>query len=213
MPTRSELLVGWLVLFGASLVLLALVTAAAWWQRQRPRRGLPPAEHEEAVRHAAQVAGRAVEAAGRATEARMQVRVAERERAAAWQELAQARQAHDTAARAHQDGLRRRGEQPADAESRRELAHAAYSAYRRGELSKDEFWWVWRLGNGWDPDLERQDQELRRKRGAWREAHLKYRAAADRAREAAQQADVAEVEARALIEETAESAREVDVTP
>ena len=213
MPARSEILVGWLVLFGASLVLLALVTGAAWWQRPLPRGRLTRAERQQAARHASEVATRAVEAVAWATEARKQVRVAERERAAAWRELKEAHQAYDATATAYQDRVQRREEQPSDPDGQRELAHAAFCAYRRGEISQDEFWWVWRLGNGWDPELERQEKELRRLRGTWREAHLKYRAAAEQAREAQRQAEVAEVEAQALIEETAASAREVDVTP
>ena len=133
-------------------------------------------------------------------------------RSNAWHELEQARQAHDQAAHRYQDEASQKAEHLGDGQGQRELAHAAFSAYRRGELSRDEFWWVWRLGNGWDPDLERQEKDLRRLRTAWHEAHLRYRAAAKRAREAAREAEVAEVEARALVEETAEAAREADVT-
>lgn len=213
MPTRSELLVGWLVLFGVSLVLLACVMVVAWWQRNRTRRDTPPGEHQEVARHAAEVAARAVDAAARASEARQEAAATEQERATAWQEREQARQAHDDAARAYQQQVEQRAAHSADTDGQRELAHAAFSAYRRGELSSDEFWWVWRLGNGWDPQLERREQELRRLRGAFREADQRYQAAAQRARDCAQRADVTEVEARALIEETAESAREADVTP
>lgn len=217
MPTRSELLVGWLVVFSASLTLLAGVVLVAWGQRYRNRRRTERVKRTpqaEAARHAAEVATRAAQATAHATEARQRASQAQEERSAAWHELEQARQAHDQAARRYQEEASQKAEHLADGDGQgqRELARAAFSAYQRGELSRDEFWWVWRLGNGRDPELERQEKDLRRLRTAWHEAHLRYRAAVKRAREAAREAEVAEVEARALVEETAEAAREADVT-
>src|SRR5690606_5211378 len=161
--TRSEILVGWLVVFGASLTLLAGVVLVAWWQRYRTRRRTERAKRTpqaEAARHAAEVAARAAQATAHATEARKRASQAEEERSTAWAELGQARQAHDQAAHRYQDEASQKAEHLGDGEGQRELAHAAFSAYRRGELSRDEFWWVWRLGNGWDPDLERQEKDL-----------------------------------------------------
>lgn len=204
MPTRTALLLGWLVLLGVAAALLLLVAAAAWWQRRReaPSR----AERAEWARHAAAVAEQARQAADLAAAARARAATAEHAAAAAWRALDQAQSAHAEAVRRHRDAVRRRGEQSPDQSGQRDLGHAAFGAYRRGEISQEELLRVWRWGSGWDPELEECERALRQARAGWREAHLRYRVAAGRERFTIAEAEVAGVQERALAEEAAAAA-------
>lgn len=203
-----------MVLFGTSLALLACVALAAWWQRWResPRRSKAKAERKEAAMFAAAITERAAAAVAVAEQVRAGAHEADQERARAFDELTRVQQEHDRAAEDYQRTAQERVEQAGGDDGQRELARAAFAAYRRGDLSQDQLWWVWRWGSGWDRELERREQQLMQLRAARREAQLRYRAATNRARTAAQQAEVADVQARALIEEAAGAAEDADVT-
>lgn len=207
MPTRTALVVGWLILLGGSLVLFGLTTAAAWWQRRRevPGRTRRRADRVEWERHRAAVARRYDQATAQLAAARELAGAAEQELASAWQVLEQAHAAHDTAQRRYAEAAERRvagaGRPASDPAGQRQVAHAALAAYRRGDLSAEQLWRVWDAGTGADPELAARERALRLARAARREAHLHYRAAADRERAAAAAAEVADVQARALAEE------------
>lgn len=203
MPTRTSFMIVWLAMLAASSAAFGLVAAAAWWQhrREKPSKARLRAEREEWARHAATVVEGARRATARAAAAQEQVAAAERERAAAWGELEEIEAAHDAAARRFE-------ELAPSGNGQQEVTHAALAAYRRGDLTREQLWRVWQWGSGWDPELDRCERELYRLRAARREAHLRYRSAASREREALAAADVAEVQARALAEEAATAAQE-----
>lgn len=217
MPTRVEVLVGWLALFAVAVALLGCVALVVWWQRwrSRPSPTVRSAAHAEAARHAAALAarlGRAEQALGQARE---RAQLADQEQAEAWQELAAVQHAHDEAARVHLELVRQRAERVGGQDGQQVLTHAAFAAFRRGDLSGDQLLAVSRLATGWDAELERQERELARLRVARREAQVRYRAAASRSRTAVAECQVAEVAVRALVEEAAQAAEETaaaDVT-
>lgn len=205
MPTRTSIMIGWMVLFGAAFALFLLVALLAGWQRWRlrPRRKEREAARAEWTAHAAAVAERSEQATARAAAARSRADAAEQAVAGAWQELERAQQAHDAAERAYQEAAAQRAAAaPGDPDGTRAVTNAALAAYRRGDLSQEDLLKVWRWGSGWDPDQEQQERVLLQARAARREAHLRYRAVSSAARAAAEQAGVAEAEARALAEES-----------
>lgn len=205
MPTRTALVLGWLILLGASLALFVLVAAAAWWQRRRsvPGRARRRAEHAEWHRHAAAVTHRWQEADAELAAARAGVETAEQARAEAWRALEEAQSAHDRAECRHREAAERTGASAKDQAGQQEVAAAALAAYRRGDLTEEQLWRVWGWGTGWDPELAARERELLAARAARREAHLRYRSAASQERAALAAADVAEIQARALAEEVA----------
>jgi hypothetical protein len=212
-PTRTTLMLGWLVLLGVSVALFAIVAVAAWWQRRRelPHRTARLAERAEQERHTARLAARARPAAARAAAARERTGAAERARVGAWQELDRAQKAHDGAVRRHADLVELSGGDQPDRSAQQEVVSAALAAYRRGDLSGEQMWRVVRWGSGGDPDRERCEHELLRARADLREAHLRYRSAAARERADLAAAGAAELAARALAEEAAgAAAAEVD---
>jgi hypothetical protein len=213
LSTRTALLVGWLVLLGASVALFALVALAAWWQHRRevPSRARRRAELSEWERHAGAVAGCAEQAAARAAVASERLAVAERSCAAAWQEFEAVQAAYEQSARRYEEAQRRSAAAPVDPSGQQVVAHAALAAYRRGDLSQEQLWRVWSWGTGWDPELAEREQELRRLRAARREAQLRYRTEASRQRAALAESQVAEVQARALAEEAATAAEQAGV--
>lgn len=214
MPSRTSLVIGWLVLFGASFALFLVVALLAWWGRRpgRRHRRRHDREREEWAAHAAVVAERSTQAAARAAAARERAAAAERERAEAWRVLEEAHHAYQAAQAAYQEAARSR---PADLDpaGQRVVATAALAAYRRGDLSQEELLRVWRWGSGWDPRLEEHERAVRQTRAAQREAHLRYLAAANAERSAGQQADLAEAEARVLAEEAAYAAAQAGTAP
>jgi hypothetical protein len=212
MPTRTSIMIGWMVLFGAAFALFLLVVLLAGLQRWRlrPGRRERAAARAEWTAHAAAVAERSEQAVARATAARSRAEGAEQAVTGAWQELERAQQEHDAAERAYQEAAARRGPAaPADPDGARAVTNAALAAYRRGDLSQDDLLKVWRWGSGWDPERERLERVLLQARAARREAHLRYRAVASAARAATGEAEVAEAEARALAEEAEVVAEEL----
>lgn len=201
MPTRTSILLGWLVLFGAALALFLLVALLAWWQRRRVEPRAKKSERAEWAAHLAAVQRRSAQATSRVSATQARAAEAEQERTRAWQELEEAQRAHDAARQAHQEASRRHANGAVDRSGQREVANAALAAYRRGDLSHDQLLRVWRWGSGWDPELEQREKALLQARAARREAHLRYQAAASAERTVSQQAAVAAAELRALAEE------------
>jgi hypothetical protein len=209
-PTRTSFMIGWLALLAISAALFLLVAAVAWWQHRRrvPGKARQRRERAEWARHATAVTERAGQAATRAVAVRARVEPAEQARAAAWRELEEVETAYDEAAGKYREVLRRDAEHPPDRAGQRLVASAALAAYRRGDLTQEQLWRVWRWGSGWDPERDQRERELSQLRAARRDAHLRYRAAASGERAVLAAADVAEVEARALAEEVATAATE-----
>jgi hypothetical protein len=206
-PTRTELIVGGVVLFGTSLAMLACVAAMVWWQRrrERPRGARARATQDQVSRHAAEALEVAAAAGAAAEQAMVRAQHAEQERANAFDELTRVQREHDRAAGEYQRVAEQRAQWAGDGDGQRHLTHAAFEAYRRGDLSQEQLWRVWRLGSGWDEELERREHDVMRLRSDRREAQLRYRAAANRARLAAREVEVAEARLNALIEEAAEA--------
>jgi len=210
-PARTTLMLGWWILLGSTAGLFVVVVVAAWWQRRResPARARRRAERVEWARHALAVAARSQEAAAEVAQARAAADAAEQVRAEAWQRLEEAQAAHAVADRHYLTARQQAGAGPApDPDGQRAIAGAALAAYRRGDLTGEQLWRVWRWGTGWDPELAARERELLRARAASREAHLAYRAVASRDRAATAALQVAEVQARALAEEAATAAAE-----
>jgi hypothetical protein len=207
-PTRTEVIIGGVVLFGTSLAMLACVSAMVWWQRwrERPRGARSRAAQDRVSRYEAEALERAIAAGGAAEQARMRAQEAEQERAGAFDALIRVQREHDHAAGQYHRVAQQRAQWAGDGDGQRHLTHAAFEAYRRGDLSQEQLWRVWRLGSGWDEELERREHEVMRLRADRREAQLRYRAAASRARLAAREVEVAEARLNALIEEAAEAA-------
>lgn len=204
MPTRTSIMIGWMILFGAALALFLLVALLAGWQRRRQRPGRREREvaRAEWTAHAAAVARRSEQAVARAATARSRAAESDRALSEAWQELERAQRAYDEAERAYSAATARTGASAlANPDAAKEVANAALAAYRRGDLSQDDLLRVWRWGSGWDPELEQRERVLLQARAGRREAHLRYRVASSTARAAAERAEVAEAEARALAEE------------
>ena len=208
--TRTSFMIGWLALLAASVALFLIVAGMAWWQHRRhvPSRKRRQRERAEWADHATTVTERAARAATRAAPIRARVEPAEQARVAAWRELEEVETGYEEAARKYQELLRRDAEHPPDRDGQRLVATAALAAFRRGDLSQEQLWRVWRWGSGWDPERDQRERELSQLRAARRDAHLRYRAAASGERAAQAAADLAEVEARALAEEAATAAAE-----
>ncbi len=212
MPTRTEFIVGGVVLFGTSLAMLACVAAMVWWQRrgERSRGARARAAQDRISRHESEALQRATAAGAAAEQARVRAQEAEQQRAGAFDALTRVQQEHDRAAAEYHRAAQQRAQWAGDGDGQRHLTHAAFKAYRRGDLSQEQLWRVWRLGSGWDEELERREHEVMRLRADRREAQLRYRAAANRARLAARELEVAETRLHALIEEAAETTGEHD---
>lgn len=212
MPTRTELIVAAAVLFGTSLAMLACVAVMVWWQRRHERSRGPRgrAAREHTSRRAAEALQRATAAGAAAEQARVRAQQAEQERAHAFDELTRVQREHDRAAEEYHRVAEFRAQWAGDGDGQRHLTHAAFEAYRRGDLTREQMWQVWRIGSGWDEELERREHEVMRLRAERREAQLRHRAAANRARLATREVEVAEARLHALIEEAAEATREHD---
>lgn len=211
MPSLVEMLVGWLALLGVALLLLGCVAAMVWWQRwrSRPSAVARSAARAEATRQAAALADRIDHAEHVLAQARARAHTAEQEQTAAWQALQDAQHAYDQAARAYAEAVQQRSAWVGGRDGAQVLTHAAFAAFRRGDLSGDQLLAVSRLAIGWDEDLHQQELQVARLRVAHREAQTHYRAAASRSRVAAAEYDVAEVALRALTDEVVQTAAEV----
>lgn len=92
----------------------------------------------------------------------------------------------------------------------RELAHAAFVAYRQGAITVRELQDVWRGAAPVDPEEEERARLARQRVLRQRDARQAYDRAAGEARVAAEEARVAEVAAEALAGEADEARREAD---
>lgn len=198
MPIDTVVAVGGLALLGVSFAVLVPVGVAAWWQHHRERPGR--AELSEWRRHATAVARRAALASAEVDAARERAAAAEDARSRAWDDLERAEQAYARARQAYERAGRHVGS-PGEQAARRQVADAALAAYRRGDLSQEQAWRVWRWGNGWDPERERREHELVALRAARREARVRYQMATEAERAALRDVAVVQAQARALAEE------------
>ena len=206
MPTRTSFLSVWLLLLAASAALFLLVALVAWWQHRRevPSKAKLRAERAAWAQHATAVAEQAQQAVSEVAVLKERAQAAEAARAAAWRALEEIEEAHDKAVRRHAEAVERSGIlRQREGAGMGAVTQAALGAYRRGDLTKDQLWRVLRWSNGLDPDVDQAERELYRVRAARRAAHQRYRIAADQERKALAAAELAEVRARALVEEVA----------
>lgn len=204
---RTGLVLGVTILLGGSVLLFAVVALLAYLPHRlrtptRARRRAVQAQWRE---QAAVLTERAELARARAARSARELAAAEPASAAAWRELEAAQAAYDEAVQRYQR-LRDGGGPTVDPPGRQLLTHAAFAAYRRGDLTRDELWKLLELGSGWDAERREQERRVRERRAALREAHLRYRAAAARERRIREELRLADVEARACTEEAAEAA-------
>ncbi|MEH1123621.1 hypothetical protein [Micromonospora sp. CPCC 206061] len=212
-----ELTAVWALLLTAGLVILALVAFAAVAERPRtPRpdpRKLRAAAQELAV-HANKAHTEAGRAAGAAADARERLAEAERARDEAW---AAQEAADQTYRRAWQEVLAGRAAQdsrvadPVEGadEQQRDVARAALTAYRNGDISVEQLREVWLRASGdWDPELEERERAAYRYKLEERAARRVYHRADVAVRHAEQEVQVAEVALQALRDEAAEAAVE-----
>ncbi len=171
-PVRSELLTGWLLLFAAAAVVLAVAAGVVRWRQRyadrRPSVAPPTTDpvRAAATRHTAEVAARAAEAVARADRLRTEA---------------------EHAARVCRSARRERAR-----------VDRVLAAHRRPQLA----------GSDHPQQADRVAQlEAARERARQREAE-----AVRGWQEARRWAAVARREAAALVQETAESAREADMT-
>jgi hypothetical protein len=161
---------------------------------------------------ASQVAAAAAEAAARATAEAMDAydRYATAQRLREEAQLARdtANREAGVAERAAAAAERHRSEDEQRME--KETTHAAFAAFRRGDISADELREVFRRAEGWSPERENMIRSATRLRTAEAEAQRELDLAGTAERVAAERARVAAVSARALEEEAraaAEAAR------
>jgi hypothetical protein len=205
----ATVLVGWGVLLGCAIGILAIIGFIARRGRRRtadprPAQSRPTrAECAMLMAEAAQLDQQAVaaiasaeRAGAEAERAKTAAAVAGQEREAAWQSIEAAQRAlvdaepHDPAVTEEIDP---------------DVSRAAFGAYRRGDISVDQLQEVLRRSTGWDPSQEKQEHEAVSLRAAERAAHRRYYSAAANERSARKAAEIAEVAAQALAEEAAEA--------
>ncbi|MFY1633819.1 hypothetical protein ACN27F_11160 [Solwaraspora sp. WMMB335] len=218
----------WGLLIVCCCVLLALLALAAIADRpagDRPDHRQLRTDADELTAEAATIAAAAAAARGTAAAARHRAIAAEQARDDAWRR-------QEDAGLAYQQALHAARRRPVAASADgavppttrvvpaagtaldRDLSRAAFTAYRRGDISVDQLRQVWQRSgdpdSGSDPgrrDLDRAADQLRmRDRAARRE----YDAAAALARRAADAARIAEVAAAALIDEAAAAALDAE---
>ena len=214
----------WALLIAAGVVVLALVGLAVLTERPRTPRPDPAelqAAAEELAAHAAAAQAEAGRAAAIAIESRDTLAAAERARYEAWAAQEAADRGYDGAWRAALAGREAAAlaaqETAAGAgaagamdgpERERAVSRAALSAYRRGDISVQELREVFHRAGDWDPAQEERERAADRCRIQQAAARRVHDRAAAAARRAEQEAQVAEVAAQALVDEAAESAVE-----
>lgn len=95
-----------------------------------------------------------------------------------------------------------------EGEARQAVSHAAFTAYRRGDLSTAEFQALWRQVGGHDPQREGTDREMEALALEARRAHYAYKDIAAALRSAIDEVHVAAVAERACLDEAVVAARE-----
>ncbi|MBO4209185.1 hypothetical protein [Micromonospora echinofusca] len=181
------------------------------------RDGEPPvdparlrAEAEELAGHAEAVRAEAERAVAAALAARDRVGAAEQDRDRTWQAQEAAEAAYQRAWRAALASREPRDTDDTARDRERTVTRAALSAYRRGDLSGAEFREVWRRAGEPDPVQQAREQVVERYRAELIAARRAYDRAAAAFRHLDEAARIAEVAARALVDEAAESAVEAE---
>lgn len=195
--------VGLLALFGLTALLTRREGEPAHAARLR-------ADAEKLAARAREARTRAVRAVAQSARAWDEAVRAERARQAAWQALEAADRAYETAQRealAETDS-----DEGANEECRRLVAQAALSAYRRGDISAQQFREVWRGAD--QQDLVRRAREIavRRCQAERVAARQTYDRATEQARRLTEAARIAGTVARALTDEAAECAAQSERT-
>ncbi|MEH1012918.1 hypothetical protein V6U90_07335 [Micromonospora sp. CPCC 206060] len=168
------------------------------------------AEAEELAGHAEAARVEAERAVAAAVDARDRAGAAERERDRAWQAQEAAEAAYQRARRAALAGREPRDTDDAARDRERTVTRAALSAYRRGDLSVQEFREVWRRAGEPDPVQRAREEVVERQQAELIAARRAYDRAAAGFRQLDEAARIAEVAARALVDEAAESAVEAE---
>ena len=192
-------------MLGGAAAATFLGAALAGWLWHRPEPDWPPvadpagtAESDALLReHALSAARRATAASAAARAARDRLSRADRDRDEAWQALERATAAQP----AEPTSPAMAGAVAADGA----VAHAAFVAFRHGDLSVDE---LRRLWGAPDPVAEQAERALRDSLATEHAARRRYDLAAAASRRAAGEAAVAEVAAQALAAEAAQAARD-----
>ncbi len=137
----------------------------------------------------------------------MDLAACEADKEAAWVAHSQAAAAHAEAAAQLDVPM----EQAVSDEMQRDISMAARAAYKRGDITVEELRAVWQTVEGWDQEREEREQELLRLRAEEKEAWRRYHVATHAERSARRAVELAEVAARALIEEATDAARRAEV--
>ena len=175
------------------------------------------AEAGELIRQAAATAAAAKRAQSAVAQTRAGSLAAQQAREVAWKAFDAAQKAYERAlreAQAHSDeaggepAANGNGQHGTGEDEKRDVARAALSAYRRGDITVEQLGTVFRKASGWSPLLELQAREVELRRSAESRARRLYQAAAGAERAAVKAADVAVVAAHALAEEAVEVAAE-----
>ena len=167
------------------------------------------AEARELASHAALAQEQAGRAAATAWKLRERASAAAAARDVAWQVQERASETYRQAlrealaGRKPGDGVRDTGD-----ERDREVARAALSAYRRGDISVEQLREVWLRSGDWDPRQDEREREAERAGIVERAARREFDHAAADARRAEQDAQIAEIAAHALADEAVQAAVE-----
>lgn len=137
----------------------------------------------------------------------MDLAACEADKEAAWLAHSRAEAAHAEAAARLEQPM----EQAVTDEVQRDISMAARAAYKRGDITVEELRAVWQTVEGWDQEREEREQELLGLRAEEKEAWRRYHVATHAERSARRAAELAEVAARALIEEATDAARRAEV--
>jgi colicin import membrane protein len=159
-----------------------------------------------------QLQERAKQAAAGATVAAQQAEAAQAEHTAAARLAEESRRAHQAMVReaaevaAESVALEKIGTTRTDERLQQETSHAAFSAFRRGDISSEQLREVFRRAEGWTPDHDRLAKRATELRSEEADA-ARARVDAERAEQhAAERARLATVTARALDEAARDAA-------
>jgi hypothetical protein len=144
--------------------------------------------------------------------AAQEAETAQAEYAVAARQGEEARRAHDALVREAAQvateiaALEKKGPTPGSERIQQETSHAAFSAFRRGDISSDQLREVFRRAEGWTPEHDRLSKRSTELRGEEAEA-ARARIDAERSEQnAAERARHASVTARALDEAARDAA-------
>lgn len=197
----------WIGLVAAAATILLLFGSLARYQNLHEVRRLSKDDRSELETVADKASEKAYEAAAAAEQAEAELAKAEQEWEAAWQ-------AHTSANNALEEATAEYETVPVEVMStaeQRQVSKAARDAFRRGELTEQQLRAVWQKVDGWDQAQQQRSAELSRMRVELADAWRRYHLASSSVRLARQQAEVAQVAARALRQEAADAAAEAEI--